>query len=275
MLRDLPAAVLEVERGRTARIIAASDRAEELLGRSLPSFVDRGAEQTSIARVLRQVVRLVGLVQDDPPAVRFWDLFERYGFALDTATEHSQPPSIQRLKLEEDPCASSSPRADDGERGSRRRVASGASSHGLVLAAADAYQSAEVTRTLAARRHRSAWAARSARRRASESRSSPSHPTSGPSSYARACLRTRTALAIGARLASAGARCHPGARSRDACRRARRRRRWAGRVQSCGSYEGPGNTRAYLTDVVLRASGHPARNNEELLPHGWQPAACG
>jgi hypothetical protein len=76
LLRDLPAGILRVEVKLDGLILAASDRAEELLKTPLPSFVVEG--DPSIASAEHGTA-----AQRAARRVLFWNLFEDAGFSID------------------------------------------------------------------------------------------------------------------------------------------------------------------------------------------------
>jgi hypothetical protein len=65
LLRDLPAAIMQVGSGPHAKILGASDRAEELVDHELPSFMVPGPDFDSAIET------------------QFWMLFEKSGFELE------------------------------------------------------------------------------------------------------------------------------------------------------------------------------------------------
>jgi hypothetical protein len=78
MLRDLPAGIIHVERQPEGRIVAASDHAEELLQRCLPSFVADSAHV------------------DEFDDFRFWSAFDRDGFILDEEGAWTRCPDLMK-----------------------------------------------------------------------------------------------------------------------------------------------------------------------------------
>ena len=74
LLRDLPAAIVQVDNGPLAKVLGASDRAEELVGEELPSFIVPGP----------------GFEKADAIQTQFWTLFARDGYEIERHANGSE-----------------------------------------------------------------------------------------------------------------------------------------------------------------------------------------